>query len=188
MPHSHESYLDHILIDEDALQNRIAELGAEISADYARKQGIVLVCVLRGGVMFLCDLMRHINVPHAIDFLAVSSYGSGARKSTGVVRIEQDLRTNIEGRHVLIIEDIVDSGYTLAAIQRFLDVRRPASLKICTLLNKQERREIEVPMDYVGFNIGDEFVFGYGLDLDELYRNLPFIGVVKPGVELPEGF
>ncbi len=173
----YEKYLSQVLISSERLQARIAELGAQISADYAGKD-VLLVCVLKGGVLFLADLMRSLSVPHAIDFMAVSSYGAGARESTGVVRIQMDLGTNITGRHVLVVEDIVDSGRTLEYITRLLGTRMPASLRVCALLDKVERREVPVSLDYVGFEIPDQFVFGYGLDLDELYRNLPFIGVV----------
>jgi hypoxanthine phosphoribosyltransferase len=167
-----------VLIDPAVLQGRIAELGRQIETDYADKE-LVLVCILKGGVLFLTDLMRTIHIPHAIDFMAVSSYGVGARESTGIVRIIMDLEQDIRGKHVLLVEDIIDSGRTLHYICEVLRAREPASLKICTLLDKYERREVEVPLDYVGFQIPNEFVFGYGLDLDELYRNLPFIGVVR---------
>jgi hypoxanthine phosphoribosyltransferase len=167
-----------ILIDPEKLQARIAELGQQIETDYAGQE-LVLVCILKGGVLFLTDLMRAVHIPHAIDFMAVSSYGVGARESTGVVRIIMDLEQDIRGKHVLIVEDIIDSGRTLHYICEVLNARGPASLKICTLLDKYERREVEVPLDYVGFHIPNEFVFGYGLDLDELYRNLPFIGMVR---------
>jgi len=168
-----------VLVPEDRLQTRIAELGAQISKDYY-DQDLLLVCILRGGVMFLTDLMRHISTPHAIDFMAISSYGLGVRESTGNVRIGLDLQQNIENRHVLVVEDIVDTGHTIAAVLNMLATRHPASLKICTLLDKSQRRQVPVPIDYVGFDIPNKFVFGYGLDIDELYRNLPFIGVVKP--------
>jgi len=168
-----------VLVPEDRLQTRIAELGAQISKDYY-DQDLLLVCILRGGVMFLTDLMRHISTPHAIDFMAISSYGLGVRESTGNVRIGLDLQENIENRHVLVVEDIVDTGHTIAAVLNMLATRHPASLKICTLLDKSQRRQVPVPIDYVGFDIPNKFVFGYGLDIDELYRNLPFIGVVKP--------
>ena len=130
-----------------------------------------------GGVLFLTDLMRQITIPHEIDFLAVSSYGREVRESTGVVRILKDLDEPIAGRSVLIVEDIIDTGHTLAYITNIFNARQPASLKICTLLDKTERRQVEIPIDYVGFAIPDKFVFGYGLDLDEKFRNLPFIGV-----------
>jgi len=161
------------------LQKRIAELGAEISRDYQGKS-LHLVCILRGGVLFLTDLMRRITVPLTIDFMAVSSYGVGARQTTGQVRITLDLKEDIHSRDVLLVEDIVDSGYTIATVLEFLETRHPNSLRVCTLLDKAERREIAVPIDYCGFVIPDKFVFGYGLDLDELYRNLPFIGAVDP--------
>ena len=172
-------FLDEILIDEDRLQGRIQELGVEISRDY---QGANphLVCILRGGVMFLTDLMRRLTVPHTIDFMAISSYGAGARESSGQVRLTMDLKDNIQNRHVILVEDIIDSGNTLSSVIELLSVRKPASLKVCTLLDKAERREVDVPIDYCGFVIPDKFVFGYGLDLDEYYRNLPFIGTVNP--------
>jgi hypoxanthine phosphoribosyltransferase len=154
-------------------------LGQQISQDYADRD-LLLVCILKGGVLFLTDLMRSIAIPHAINFMAVSSYGAGSRESTGAVRILMDLETNIEGRNVLLVEDIIDSGHTLAYITRVLRARSPKSLRVCTLLDKFERREVDVQLDYVGFQIPNKFVFGYGLDLDEVYRNLPFIGVVKP--------
>ncbi len=171
--------LQEVLVPEDRLQARIRELGASISRDYAGKD-LLLICILRGGVMFLTDLMRCIDVPHTIDFMAISSYGVGARASSGNVRISFDLNQNIEGRHVLVVEDIVDTGHTIAAVLDLLATRRPASLKICALLDKSERREVPVPIHYIGFDIPNKFVFGYGLDVDELYRNLPFIGVVRP--------
>jgi hypoxanthine phosphoribosyltransferase len=173
----YHEFLEEILIPEDVLQKRIAELGSEISRDYQGKE-LLLVCILRGGVMFLTDLVRHISVPHMIDFMSVSSYGVGARRSRGQSRITLDINTDIKRRHVLLVEDIVDSGYTVKAVLELLTARQPQSLKICVLLNKAERREVEVPIDYCGFVIPDKFVFGYGLDADEYYRNLPFIGVL----------
>jgi hypoxanthine phosphoribosyltransferase len=173
----HIPFAKEILITEEALQARIEALSAQINADYAGVNTLLLVCVLKGGVMFLTDLMRHIYVPHAIDFMAVSSYGSGVRESSGVVRIDYDLKQPIEGRHLLIVEDIIDTGTTLSYIRRLLLARNPASVKICTLLNKPSRRLADIYIDYIGFDIPDKFVFGYGLDLDELYRNLPFIAV-----------
>ena len=167
-----------VLITEEELQKRIAELGKQISKDYAGKRPI-LVCVLKGGILFLSDLMRHITVPHEIDFMAISSYGSGT-ESSGVVRILKDLDANISGRHVLIIEDIIDTGHTLDYILRNLRTRDPASLRICALLSKAERRELDVPVEYTGFEIPNEFVIGYGLDFAEIYRNLRYIGVLKP--------
>jgi len=171
--------LAEILIPEKELQARIRELGKEISQDYQGKD-LLLICILRGGVMFLTDLMRTLTVPHNIDFMAVSSYGSGVRQSSGQVRITLDLTTSIEGRDVLLVEDIIDSGHTIASVIDLLNTRRPRSLRVCALLDKAERREAEVPIHYCGFVIPNKFVFGYGLDLDEYYRNLPFIGVVRP--------
>lgn len=175
----YQELLDEILIDEERLRGRILELGAEISRDYEGKD-LLLICILRGGVMFLTDLMRALTVPHAIDFMAVSSYGAGARSTSGEVRITLDLTTSISGRNVLLVEDIIDSGNTIESVLELLLTRQPKSLRVCALLNKAGRREAKVPTDYVGFDIPDKFVFGYGLDLDEYYRNLPFIGVVKP--------
>lgn len=172
-------FLEEILIPPDKLQERVKELGAEISQDYEGKN-LHLICVLRGGVMFLADLMRHITVRHTIDFMAVSSYGAGARRTTGQVRITLDLKEDISAREVLLVEDIVDSGYTIASILNILSTRHPQSLRVCTLLDKVDRREVDVPIHYRGFAIPDRFVFGYGLDLDEYYRNLPFIGAVDP--------
>lgn len=177
-PLGYASPSNQILIAPEKLQERIAELGKQIEADYAGKE-LVMVCILKGGVLFLTDLMRAVHTPLAIDFMAVTSYGIGARESTGVVRIIMDLERDIRDKHVLLVEDIIDSGRTLSYICNVLQAREPASLKVCTLLNKYERREIDVPLDYVGFDIPNEFVFGYGLDVDELYRNLPFIGVLR---------
>jgi hypoxanthine phosphoribosyltransferase len=169
--------IEEILVSEDALQERIAELGQEISRDYHGKD-LHLICILRGGVLFLTDLMRHITVPNTIDFMAVSSYGTASRHSTGQVRISYDLQSEIQGRNVLLVEDIVDSGYTIASVLDLLQTRHPGSLRVCTLLDKPERREVQVPIDYRGFVIPNKFVFGYGLDLDEYWRNLPFIAAV----------
>jgi hypoxanthine phosphoribosyltransferase len=174
-----------VLIDEDRLNARIAELGAQISADYAG-QDLLLVCILRGGVLFLADLMRRITIPHQIDFMAVSSYGSGNRQSTGHVRINFDLKTDIYNRNVLLVEDIIDSGYTLKTVMDLLQTRHPRSLRICTLLDKVERREVVVPIDYAGFQIANDFVFGYGLDIDEYYRELPFIAAVDLSKYTPD--
>jgi hypoxanthine phosphoribosyltransferase len=175
----YREFLAEILIPEARLQARVLELGAEISRDFAGMD-LMLVCILRGGVMFLADLMRALSIPHTVDFMAVSSYGAGVRSTTGQVRISLDLTTSIEGRNVLIVEDIIDSGFTLASVLELLSARRPRSLQVCTLLDKAERRETEVPIAYCGFIIPNKFVFGYGLDLDEYYRNLPFVGVVQP--------
>lgn len=181
---SYQHYLEEVLIDEQTLQKRIEELGRQISADYAGCDSLTLICILKGGVMFLTDLTRHIDVPHEVDFMAASSYGTGARTSAGHVRIDMDITTSITGRHVLIVEDIIDSGHTLRFVMDTLHARHPASLRLCALLNKASRREVEIPLDYVGFEIENKFVFGYGLDLDEKFRNLPFIGVVKKDVYL----
>ena len=167
-----------ILVTEEELQARVAELGKAISVDYQGKD-LLAVCILRGAAIFLADLTRQITVPHEIDFMAVSSYGGGRTESSGVVRILMDLRTNIGGRDVLIVEDIVDTGLTLTYIVDNLKTRRPASLRTCTLLNKQARRLVDVSVDYIGFDIPDKFVVGYGLDYGEKYRNLPFVGVLK---------
>lgn len=169
-----------ILVGEEQIQRRVAELGARISADFAGEE-ILIIAVLKGAVLFLADLIRHIDLPLAVDFLAVSSYGAGT-ESSGVVRILKDLDAPIEGQHVLIVEDIVDSGRTLDYLLRMLRQRRPATLHVCTLLDKRERREIDVPIDYVGFEVPDAFVVGYGLDFAEFYRQLPFIGVLKPEI------
>ncbi len=170
--------IDRILVDEDNLQARVRELGQAISADYTDRD-LILICVLKGGVAFLTDLMRHITIPHEIDFLAISSYGTGQRESTGAVRLLMDLKADIAGRDVLIVEDIVDSGQTMDYLLRTMEARLPASLRICTLLSKPSRRVVDIPLDYVGFEIPNEFVLGYGLDLDEKYRNLPYVAVLK---------
>lgn len=175
----YHDFLAEILIPADELQSRIAELGVEISRDYAGKN-LHLVCILRGGVLFLADLMRQISIPHTIDFMAVSSYGAGARQTTGHVRIALDLKEEIHDRDVVLVEDIVDSGYTIASVIELLSTRHPRSMEVCALLDKVQRREVDVPIHYRGFVIPDKFVFGYGLDLDEYYRNLPFIGTVDP--------
>jgi len=177
MIRDYHEYLKEVLVTEDALQARIAELGKEITRDYQGEE-LLLVCILRGGVMFLTDLMRKIDLPHMIEFMAVSSYGVGKRETSGQARITLDLNTDIKDKHVMIVEDIIDSGHTLAAVVGMLASRNPASLHICTLLDKSTRREVDVPIRYTGFEIKDKFVFGYGLDLDEYYRDLPFIGVV----------
>ncbi len=173
----YEKYLKETLIPQDKLQKRVAEMGAEISRDY-EGQDLLLICILRGGIMFLTDLMRHISIPHAVDFMAVSSYGEGGRESSGMVRITLDLTMNIQGRNVLLVEDIVDSGNTIASVLELLETRQPKSLRVCALLDKESRREAVVPIHYRGFTIENKFVFGYGLDLDGYYRNLPFVGVV----------
>lgn len=180
----YREFTDEILIDSTRLQARIAELGREISSDYEGKD-LHLICILRGGVFFLTDLMRQITVPHTVDFMAVSSYGT-ARQSTGQVRITYDLKDEIHERNVLLVEDIVDSGYTIGSVLELLQTRHPNELKVCTLLEKPERREVDVRIDYCGFVIPNKFVFGYGLDLDEYYRNLPFVATVDMNKYQPE--
>ncbi len=182
---NYQDVLAEILIDSDALQKRIVELGQQISADY-QGQDLLLICILRGAVPFLVDLSRSINTPHMMDFMAVSSYGVGKRESGGSTRVTLDLQTDIHDRNVLLVEDIVDSGHTIAAVLQMLSTRQPKSLKVCALLDKPERREAHVPIDYLGFTIPNKFVFGYGLDLDEYYRNLKFVGVVDLNKYKPE--
>lgn len=172
--------VERVLLSEEQLAARIVELGAEITADYAGEE-ILMIGVLRGAVLFMADLARAIKVPVAIDFMAVSSYGAGT-SSSGVVRILKDLDENVEGKHVLVVEDIIDSGLTLNYLVDNLKSRQPASIKICTLLNKPERRKVDVDIAYNGFTIPDHFVIGYGLDYAEKYRNLPFIGILKPEI------
>ncbi len=167
-----------VLITSEAIQARIVELGRQISADYAGKRP-VLIGVLKGAAMFMMDLIRAMDIPVEVDFMAVSSYGASTHTS-GVVRILKDLDASIEGRHALIVEDIVDTGLTLKYITENLIVRQPASLRICALLDKAENRRVNIPVDYVGFVIPNKFVIGYGLDYGEIYRNLGFIGVLKP--------
>ncbi len=168
-----------ILIDEETLRHRVAQLGNRITEDYAGRDDLLLMCVLKGAYMFLADLTRAVTRPHHLDFMAVSSYGADTVTS-GAVQIIMDLKQDIRNRHVLIVEDIIDSGHTLNYMRRLLLAREPASLRICTLLNKPTRREVEVPVDYLGFDIPDEFVVGYGLDFAEDYRNLPYIAILRP--------
>lgn len=168
-----------VLIEESAIEERVADLAADISADYADKGDLVLVGVLKGSFIFLADLSRRLTIPRTIEFIAVSSYDTGS-VSTGAVRLLMDVRGNIEGRHVLIVEDIVDTGHTLKYLIGILKSHRPASIRTCTLLHKTECAEVEVTIDYVGFEIGDEWVVGYGLDYAERDRTLPYIGTVLP--------
>ncbi len=170
-----------VLIPEDQIRARVAELGAQISADYAGRE-LTLVSVLKGSLPFMADLMRAITIPVAIDLMEVSSYGGTATESSGLVRILKDLSSSIDGRDVLIVEDIIDTGLTLNYLIRYLRGKNPRSLHICTLLDKPARRLVDIPIDYLGFTIPDQFVIGYGLDYGEHYRNLPFIGVLKPEV------
>jgi len=179
-----EAGVGEVLIEEDALQDRVAGLGQELSADYAGRD-LLLVGVLKGAVFFMADLMRHITVPCEVDFMAISSYGAST-DSSGVVRILKDLDINIEGRHVLVVEDIIDSGLTLSYLMRNLEARGPESLEICALLTKPDRREMDVPVRYIGFEIPDRFVIGYGLDFGERYRNLPYVAVLSDEL-IPEG-
>lgn len=178
-----EEGVGEILIGEAELQARIVELGVEISKDYAGRD-LLLVGVLKGAVFFMADLMRELTVPCEIDFMAISSYGAGT-DSSGVVRILKDLDINISGRDVLVVEDIIDSGLTLSYLMRSLKARKPASVEICALLTKPDRREVEVPVAYVGFEIPNKFVIGYGLDFDERYRNLPYVAVLHPDLVPP---
>jgi hypoxanthine phosphoribosyltransferase len=178
-----EEGVGRTLIEEEALQARIRELGAEISRDYTGKD-LLLVGVLKGAVFFMADLMRELTIPCEIDFMAISSYGAGT-DSSGVVRILKDLDLNIAGRNVLVVEDIIDSGLTLSYLVRTLSARKPASVEICALLTKPERREVDVPVRYIGFEIPNEFVIGYGLDYAERYRNLPHVAVLHPDLIPP---
>ncbi|MCI8533221.1 MAG: hypoxanthine phosphoribosyltransferase [Lachnospiraceae bacterium] len=166
-----------VMIDEAAVDNRIKELGKQISRDYAGRE-VYLICILKGSVYFTCELAKRITVPVIMDFMQCSSYGA-ATKSSGVVKLSKDLDMAITDRDVIIIEDIIDSGRTLSHLKDLLSQRNPASLKICTLLDKPSRRVVDVDVDYTGFQIEDKFVIGYGLDYDQLYRNLPYIGVVE---------
>ncbi|MFN2106369.1 MAG: hypoxanthine phosphoribosyltransferase [Candidatus Promineifilaceae bacterium] len=170
-----------IMIDEAQIQARVSELAAEIEADYLDEEDLLLICVLKGGYVFLADLSRSLSRPHQLDFMGISSYGKGT-KSSGAVQIIMDLKAPITDRNVLIVEDIIDSGRTLEYMRQNLLARGPASLRICALLSKPSRREIDVPVNYTGFEIPDEFVVGYGLDFAEEYRNLPYIAVLKPAV------
>jgi hypoxanthine phosphoribosyltransferase len=172
-----EGAVGEILIDEETLAARVAELGAEVSSDYQGRD-LLLIGVLKGAVFFMADLMRHLTVPCEVDFMAISSYGD-ATDSSGIVRILKDLDINIEGRDVLVVEDIIDSGLTLSYLIRNLESREPATLEVCALLTKPTRREIDVPVRYVGFEIPNKFVVGYGLDFAERYRNLPYVGVLS---------
>jgi hypoxanthine phosphoribosyltransferase len=170
-----------VLIAEEQIRSRVRELGAQIAADYRAEGGLLLVGVLKGCAMFMMDLVREIDIPIAFDFIAVASYGEST-ESSGVVRMLKDLDADLAGRNVLIVEDIIDSGLTLAYLRGQLLRRGPASLRICALLNKPERRTADVSVEYLGFDIPNEFVVGYGLDYAERYRNLPYIGVLKPEV------
>ena len=177
--YSMDNDIDHILVSEDALKAKVNELGAQISRDYAGKD-LLLVSILKGSVVFMADLMRAVQIPCAIDFMVVSSYGGANTSSTGLVKIIKDLDADLTGRDVLIVEDILDSGVTLHYLMQILAARGANSIRLCTLLSKPERRKIQVDVDYLGFEIPDEFVVGFGLDFDERYRNLDSIAVLKP--------
>jgi len=176
-----QSDIGEILLTEAQIQARVGELGTQISADYEGRR-LTLVSVLKGSLPFMADLMRSIALPLRIDLMEVSSYGGATTESSGLVRILKDLSASIEGEEVLICEDIIDTGLTLNYLIRYLGGKKPASLRICTLLDKPARRLVEIPVDYTGFTIPDQFVVGYGLDYGELYRNLRFVGVLKPEV------
>ncbi len=173
--------IDHILVSEEQLQAKVAELGARISADYEGRD-LLLVSILKGAVVFMADLMRAVTIPCGIDFMVVSSYGGANTSSTGLVKIIKDLDQDLSGKDVLIVEDILDTGITLSHLMPMLQMRRPRSLRLCTILSKPSRRKADIEPDYCGFEVPDEFVVGYGLDYDEKYRNLPYVGVLKPEV------
>lgn len=173
--------IDHVLVTQEQLQQKVAELGAQISRDYEGKD-LLLVSILKGGAVFMADIMRAITIPCEIDFMAVSSYGGSNTNSTGLVKVIKDLDTNLNGKDLLIIEDILDTGITLSNLVPMLKMRNPNSVKLCTILSKPSRRKANIEPDYLGFEVPDEFVVGYGLDYNELYRNLPYVGVLKPEV------
>ena len=175
--------VERVLISADEIQDRIRGLGRQIDDRYAGKD-LLLIAVLKGSVVFVADLMRQITIPHEVDFLATSSYGASTM-SSGVVRILKDLNEPIEGRHALLVEDIIDSGHTLAYLTRLFKARNPASLEVVTLLEKPSRREVDIDLFWTGFSVPDEFVIGYGLDFNQKYRNLPYIGVLKSEVYQP---
>ena len=180
MEHILDKDVERVLFSEEELKNRVAEIAAQIDKDYAGKQPL-LVSVLRGSFVFMADLVRQIHVPCTVDFMAVSSYGAGT-SSSGQVKIIKDLSEHIEGKDLIVVEDILDSGNTLSYLLQLLQARKPASVRLCTLLDKPSRRVKEVEVSYCGFSIPDYFVVGYGLDYAEKYRNLPYIGVLKPSV------
>lgn len=175
-----ENEIEQVLLSEEQLQRRVRELGEQITADYAGKEPVV-ICILRGSYVFTADLVRWIDLPCTVDFMAVSSYGKGTT-SSGQVQITKDLSEEIEGRDVIVVEDILDSGNTLYYLLQLLQARKPASVRLCTLLDKPERRVKDIKADYCGFSIPDAFVVGYGLDWAEKYRNLPYVGILKPEV------
>ena len=173
--------IDHILVSEEQLQNKVAELGAQISRDYEGRD-LLMVSILKGSVVFMADLMRAVKIPCGIDFMVVSSYGGANTMSTGLVKIVKDLDADLIGKDVLIVEDILDTGITLSHLLPVLRMRNPRSVRLCTILSKPSRRKAEIEPDYLGFEVPDEFVVGYGLDYDVKYRNLPYVGVLKPEV------
>lgn len=173
--------IDHILVSEEQLKAKVADLGAQISADYEGKD-LLLVSILKGAVVFMADLMRAVTIPCGIDFMVVSSYGGANTSSTGLVKIIKDLDQDLSGKDVLIVEDILDTGITLSHLMPMLQMRKPNSLRLCTILSKPSRRKADIEPDYCGFVVPDEFVVGYGLDYDEKYRNLPYVGVLKPEI------
>lgn len=175
--------IERVLISAEEIQGRVRELGSQINERYAGKD-LLLIAVLKGSIVFIADLMRAISIPHEVDFLATSSYGASST-SSGVVRILKDLNEPIEGRHALVVEDIIDSGQTLAYLTRLFSARNPASLEVVTLLDKPTRREVDIDVLWTGFSVPNEFVIGYGLDFNQKYRNLPYIGVLKPEVYEP---
>lgn len=173
--------IDHILVTEEQLKAKVNELGAQITRDYAGRD-LLLVSILKGSVVFMADLMRAIQMPCGIDFMVVSSYGGANTTSTGLVKIVKDLDQDLSGKDLLIVEDILDTGVTLSHLVPMLNLRNPASVRLCTILSKPSRRKADIEPDYLGFEVPDEFVVGYGLDYDEKYRNLPYVGVLKPEV------
>ena len=180
MEHMLDKDVERVLFSEEELHRRVAEIAAEIDRDYAGREPL-LVSVLRGSFVFMADLVRQIHLPCTVDFMAVSSYGGGT-SSSGQVQITKDLSSDITGKNIIVVEDILDSGNTLSYLLKVLEQRSPASIRLCTLLDKPERRAKPITADYVGFSIPDAFVVGYGLDYDEKYRNLPYIGILKPSV------
>lgn len=173
--------IEKVLVTEDEIKARVAQLGAQISGDYEGRD-LLLVSILKGAVVFMADLMREVTIPASIDFMVVSSYGGANTTTTGLVKIIKDLDADLSGKDVLIVEDIMDTGVTLSHLVPMLKMRNPESVKICAILDKPSRRKVEMVPDYIGFEVPDEFVVGYGLDYDEKYRNLPFVGVLQPEV------